>query len=101
MDQEGKQADRRMQFLNHVRTALKISGITLSERHRTQGFTQSMISTVEKCSGGILGIMQAEISTVFDAMVARGDDLLQHFDSLQIDTRGWQPSSQKFLLHRC
>jgi hypothetical protein len=82
-----------MQGLSKMRAALKLAGITPTERDRTCGSTQSMISTVEKYPSGIPSIIRAEASAVRDAALARGGDLANYFDSLQADTERWLDSS--------
>src|SRR5271163_1190360 len=81
-DEEAERAEMVMQGLSKIRTALKLADTTLSERDRTRGFTQSMISTVEKYLGGIRSMIRAETNAVRDAALAREGDLANFFDSL-------------------
>jgi hypothetical protein len=73
-----------MQGLSKMRAALKLAGTTPTERDRTRGLTQSMISTVEKHLGGTGSMIRAETSAVRDAALARDGNLANYFDSLQL-----------------
>jgi hypothetical protein len=75
-DEEAERAEMVMQDLSKIRTALKLADTTLSERDRTRGSTQSMISTVEKYLGGIRSMIQAEMSAVRDTALANNFDNL-------------------------
>jgi hypothetical protein len=73
-----------MQCLCKMRTALKFANITISERDRTRGSAQSMISTLGKYLGGIQSMIQAEKNVVRDAALAHEGDLAKYFDNLNL-----------------
>src|ERR1700691_5297774 len=77
-DEEAERAEMLMQSLNQIRTKLKLAGITVSERDRTRGSTQSMILTIEKYLGGIRSMIRAFTSDVRDAALTRGGDLVNY-----------------------
>jgi hypothetical protein len=85
-----------MQGLSKLRTALKLADTTLSERDRTRGFNQSMISTIEQYLGAIRSMIRAEVGAVRDAVLAQEGDLANLLDSLQIDTEEMLESSEMF-----
>jgi hypothetical protein len=91
---DAERAEIFMKGLREMGTALKLAGITISERDRTRGSTQSMISTVEKYLGGIRSLIQVEKSAVRDAALAHERDLANYFDSVQMDMERMLESPQ-------
>lgn len=83
-----------MQVRATMRDALKVADKTLSERDRTRGRKESISSTNERYLGSIPDIVRAEMNALRDSMLAQMPELVNSFDSLQIEMEEVLSSSQ-------